>query len=62
MCEANAYLHSEDREELILESVDLVEPREDGGFLLVNIFGNQKMIKGRLKLMNLVNHRIVFEP
>ncbi len=62
MCEANAYLHSDDREELILESVDLVEPHEDGAFLLVNIFGNQKMIKGRLKLMNLVNHRIVFEP
>ena len=62
MCEANAYWHSEDREELILESVDLVEPQEDGAFLLVNIFGNQKMIKGRLKLMNLVNHRIVFEP
>ena len=61
MCEANAYWHSHDREELILESVDRVEPQENGGFLLVNIFGNQKMVKGRLKLMNLVNHRIVFE-
>jgi len=61
MCEANAYWCSDDREELILESVDLVEPQEDGAFLLVNIFGNQKMVKGRLKLMNLVNHRIVFE-
>lgn len=61
MCEANAYWHNDDREELILESVDLIEPQENGGFLLVNIFGNQKMVKGRLKLMNLVNHRIVFE-
>jgi predicted RNA-binding protein len=61
MCEANAYLHREDREELIMESVDRVEPQEGGAFLLVNIFGNQKTVKGRLKLMNLVNHRIVFE-
>jgi len=61
MCEANAYWHNDDREELIMESVDLVEPQEDGGFLLVSIFGNQKMVKGRLKLLNLVNHRIVFE-
>ena len=61
MCEANAYWHGDDREELILESVDRVEPQGDEGFLLVNIFGSQKMVKGRLKLMNLVNHRIVFE-
>jgi predicted RNA-binding protein len=45
---------------LILESVDLVEPQEDGGFLLVDIFGRQKTVKAQLKRMNLVNHRIVF--
>jgi predicted RNA-binding protein len=50
-----------DREELILESVDVVEPQEDGGFLLVDIFGQQKTVRGRLKTMNLVNHKIVFE-
>jgi predicted RNA-binding protein len=61
MCEANAYWHKDDREELILESVDRIEPQEDGGFLLVNIFGNQKTVRGRLKLMSLVDHRIIFE-
>jgi predicted RNA-binding protein len=61
MCEANAYIHKDGREELVLESVDLVEPQEDGGFLLVDIFGQQKKVKGRLKSMNLVNHRIVFD-
>jgi predicted RNA-binding protein len=60
MCEANAYMDKDGREELILESVDLVEPQEDGGFLLVDIFGRQKTVQARLKLMNLVNHRIVF--
>ncbi|MFO7707781.1 MAG: CooT family nickel-binding protein [Desulfobacterales bacterium] len=61
MCEANAYMVRDDREELILESVDVVEPQENGGFLLVDIFGQQKTVRGRLKTMNLVNHKILFE-
>jgi predicted RNA-binding protein len=61
MCEANAYISRNDKEELILESVDLVTPQDDGGFLLVDIFGTQKLIKGRLKQMNLVDHKIVFQ-
>ena len=60
MCEANAYVEKDGREELFLESVDLVEPQEGGGFLLVDIFGRQKTVKAKLKRMNLVNHRIVF--
>jgi predicted RNA-binding protein len=60
MCEANAYIDKDGREELVLESVDLVEPQEEGGFLLVDIFGRQKTVKAQLKRMNLVNHRIVF--
>ena len=61
MCEANAYLYKDGKEELILETVDLVEPREQGGFLLKNIYGDQKTVQGKIKRMNLVNHRIVFE-
>jgi predicted RNA-binding protein len=61
MCEANAYYHRNGEEELILESVDLVEPEEQGQFRLVNLFGEQKIIKAKLKSMNLVNHKILFE-
>lgn len=61
MCEANAYIIRNDREELVLESVDVIEPQDDGGFLLVDIFGQQKTIRGKLKTMNLVNHKILFE-
>jgi predicted RNA-binding protein len=61
MCEANAYFYRNGNEELILETVDLVEPQEDGSFLLKNIYGDQKIVKGRIRVMNLVNHRIVFE-
>lgn len=62
MCEANVYWFANGKEDLVLESVDVVEPQPDGRFLLVNIFGQQKTLKAKLKLMNLVNHKIIFEP
>jgi len=62
MCEANAYLLKEGQEQLLMESVDVVEPEEDGTWRLVGIFGDQKTVKGRIKMMNLVDHRILFEP
>jgi predicted RNA-binding protein len=61
MCEANAYVLRDGKEELLLESVDLVELDQDGFFRLVNIFGDQKTVRGRLKEMRLVDHRVVFE-
>ncbi|MFA5906722.1 MAG: CooT family nickel-binding protein, partial [Desulfobacula sp.] len=45
MCEANAYLLENDRETLLMEAVDRVEPDEDG-IRLISIFGDQKFIKG----------------
>ncbi len=61
MCEANAFFVRNGEEKLLLEGVDLVEPEEEGQIRLVNIFGEQKIIKGKLKSMNLVNHKILFE-
>ena len=61
MCEANVYVIKDGEEQLLLESVDLVEPEDPDGFRLVSIFGEQKIIRGRLKGMNLVQHRILFE-
>ncbi len=61
MCEANAYWLQDDEEQLLLESVDLVEPEGVDTWRIVDIFGDQKIVKGRIKAMNLVNHKIVFE-
>jgi predicted RNA-binding protein len=60
MCEAAAYMVKNGDEELVLEAVDLIEP-ENGGYRLVSIFGEQKIINGRIKSINLVNHRVLFE-
>jgi len=61
MCEANAFLFKDGEEELLLEAVDLIEPEEDDSFRMVSIFGEQKIIKGKIKTINLVNHKIIFE-
>jgi predicted RNA-binding protein len=61
MCEANAYVVRDDKEQLILKAVDVLEPKSDGEYLLVDIFGSQKTIRARLKRMNLVDHKIIFE-
>ena len=57
MCEANAYMMNDDRESLIMESVDLVQP-EEGGIRLISIFGDQKFIKGHIHALSLVDHKI----
>jgi predicted RNA-binding protein len=62
MCEANAYLYNAGKEELILESVDVVQPEAADHYRLINIFNEQKIVKGRIKSMHLVEHKIVFEP
>ena len=61
MCEADAYFKKADKEEMIMSSVDVIEPEGDGAWRLVNIFGEQKTIRGRIASMNLVNHKIMFE-
>jgi predicted RNA-binding protein len=58
MCEAAAYVLKDGREELVLADVDVIEP--DGDHLrLVNIFGEQKILKARILSLNLVNHKVI---
>lgn len=60
MCEASAYLIKQGEETLLLESVDIVEPLEEGGYILKNIFGDQVILKAKIQKMELVNHKILF--
>lgn len=60
MCEANAYMIEGDEQKLIMEAVDSVEP-EDGGFKLVNIFGEQKFVQAAIYSLSLVDHKVFFK-
>jgi predicted RNA-binding protein len=61
MCEADVYMKIEGKEEMVMSSVDIVEPQGENIWRLVNIFGEQKTVQGRIESMNLVNHKIIFE-
>ena len=60
MCEANAFILRNGKEEKILENVDLVELVGEE-VKLTNIFGEQKILKARLSLYNNSEGKIVFE-
>lgn len=60
MCEATAFLLKGLQEELVLEAVEIIEAGENE-VKLVNIFGEEKVVRGRVKSFSLVDHKIVLE-
>jgi predicted RNA-binding protein len=60
MCEANAYLLKDGKEELFLEALDKVEP-DEGKLRLTSIFGEQKFIRGKITRLSLVDHKVIIE-
>jgi predicted RNA-binding protein len=57
MCEATAYLLEGNEQKLIMEAVDTIEPQEDG-IRLVNIFGEQKVLKAQIYSLSLVDNKV----
>ncbi|KAF0145660.1 MAG: hypothetical protein FD156_635 [Nitrospirae bacterium] len=60
MCDVNAYIFKDGKEELYLENVDVIMP-EHGKVLLKNLFGEQKVFEGDIREISLLKHRIVLE-
>lgn len=60
MCDVNAYIFKDGKEELYLENVDVIMP-EHGKVLLKNLFGEQKVFEGTIKEISLLKHKIVME-
>jgi len=61
MCEAHAFIIKDGEEKKVLENVDLVELEGDE-VRLINIFGEQRILKAKLKLYNNSEGKILFEP
>ncbi len=60
MCESNAYVIKDGNERLVMESVCLVKPQEDS-VLLRSLFGEETIIHGTLRELDLTGHRILVE-
>ena len=61
MCDLNAYVLKQGKEELLLESVNHVRA-ENGEVVLRNLFGEEKKVRGGLvREVSLVKNRIIVE-
>jgi predicted RNA-binding protein len=59
MCEATVYLGGEGQE-MVMKDVVLIEPDGDR-FLLINLIGERKLVRGRIKKIDFLKHTIILE-
>ncbi len=60
MCDLKAYVKKNDKEELLLESVNQVRA-EKGMVTVRNLFGEEKTVRGEVREVSLVKNRVVVE-
>jgi predicted RNA-binding protein len=60
MCEASAYLIQDGKEELVLENVDELHTEGDT-IKMINLFGDQKVLDARIKMISFIENKIVME-
>ncbi len=60
MCDTNAYVYKDGKEDLYLENVDALV-MEGNRIHLRNLFGEQKTFEGRVKEISLRRHKILLE-
>jgi predicted RNA-binding protein len=60
MCQSNAYLEHDGQQQLIIEDVGLMRPEGDK-ILLISIFGEEELIDAKIKMIDLLHHKIVLE-
>jgi predicted RNA-binding protein len=60
MCDLKAYVRRQDKEELILESVNLVRA-ENGEVVVRNLFGEEKKVRGVVSEVSLTRNRVVVD-
>ena len=58
MCQTTAYVIEGDREVLLLQDVISIKP-EDGSLRMVNLFGEEKVVPGSIKQIDLLAHKIL---
>ena len=60
MCDLKAYVIKQGKEELLLESVNLVRV-ENNEVVLRNLFGEEKKLVGAVREISLVKNRVLVE-
>ena len=61
MCDVNVFVVANGIEEKVLENVDLIEEVAEG-MRLVNIFGEERILKAKMVHYNNSQKRMIFQP
>ncbi len=61
MCESNVYLKKDGTEELIFSEVMRIVPEGNNEYTLIGLMGDTKRVKGVIREINLLGHKIIFE-
>ena len=61
MCQSTVYLVRDGQEEEILRDVVLVEP-EPGGVRIQALLEAPRLVKARIKRIDLLKHKVLLEP
>jgi predicted RNA-binding protein len=61
MCDINVFVVKNGVEEKVLENVDLIEEAAEG-MRLVNIFGEERMLRAKMVRFDNSNKRMLFRP
>jgi predicted RNA-binding protein len=60
MCQSNACLIQDGNQQPLLQDVVSVKP-EGEKILLSNIFGEQELVDAKIKIIDLLHHKIILE-
>ncbi len=61
MCEANVFIIKDNKEQLIMEGAFIIKKDGDTWYFQ-NIFGEQEIVKGNVKEIDLIAHKITIFP
>jgi predicted RNA-binding protein len=61
MCQSNAYIIKDGKEEMILSDIISIKPVENG-LRLTNLFGEEEIIGASIEEVDLLNHKIKLTP
>jgi predicted RNA-binding protein len=61
MCEAKVFLIEDQTSQPVMKDVVLIQPEGDA-YLLANLLGEQKLVRGRITKIDFLRHVVQLEP
>lgn len=61
MCEAKVFLIEDQTSQPLMKDVVLIQPEGDA-YLLANLLGEQKLVRGRIVKIDFLRHVVQLEP